>query len=242
MTHPVKTEDASGVAVRVTAVFGAYASVQSAGHEMPAGLLVTVPEPEPDDDTVDTVRVYVCGALVNAAVTSVSAFRTTVQVPVPEQPPPDQPENTEPNEGVAVRTTLLPPAYASVQSEPQLIPAGLLEMVPAPVPVFSTDSAYAPAPLNGATRSGVNGSLVEMTIIPERYPPVVGEKVATSVQLVPGAMVGVRLEQGAIPPGVTLNWGGVVVIEETARSSVPALASRNSFGVDVLPTGTSPKL
>ena len=72
--------------------------------------------------------------------TSVSAFKATVQVPVPEHPPPDQPEKTDPNDAVAVRTTLLPPAYASVQSEPQLIPAGLLETVPAPVPVFSTES------------------------------------------------------------------------------------------------------
>jgi len=57
MTHPVKTEARSGVAVRVTAVFGAYASTQSAGHEMPAGTLVTVPEPVVDDVPVETVRV-----------------------------------------------------------------------------------------------------------------------------------------------------------------------------------------
>ena len=88
----------------------------------------------------------------------------------------------------------------------------------------------------------MNESFEVMIIIPERYPPAVDEKVAMSEQFVPGAMVGVRLEQGVDPPGATLNRGPVVEIEETTRSSVPAFDSWNSFGVDMLPTGTSPKL
>ena len=45
--QPLKIEPAAGVAVRVTAVPLAYAATQVAPHEMPAGLLVTVPIPAP---------------------------------------------------------------------------------------------------------------------------------------------------------------------------------------------------
>src|SRR6266581_6255377 len=45
--QPVKVEPASGVAVRVTAVPLANGAAQVAPQSMPAGLLVTVPEPAP---------------------------------------------------------------------------------------------------------------------------------------------------------------------------------------------------
>jgi hypothetical protein len=56
-----------------------------------------------------TVLVTVVHASARAkfAVTAVAAVIDTVQVPVPVQAP-DQPVNTEPAEGVAVRTTLVP--------------------------------------------------------------------------------------------------------------------------------------
>ena len=44
-------------------------------------------------------------ATANVAVTAVSASMTTWQGAVPEQPPPLQPENAEPNAGVAVSVT-----------------------------------------------------------------------------------------------------------------------------------------
>ena len=44
----------------------------------------------------------------NVAVTAVSALIITVHVPVPEQPPPDQPANVEPVAGVAVSVTCVP--------------------------------------------------------------------------------------------------------------------------------------
>jgi hypothetical protein len=43
----VNVDPAAGAAVKVTAVPLAYAATQVAPHEMPAGLLVTVPIPAP---------------------------------------------------------------------------------------------------------------------------------------------------------------------------------------------------
>ncbi|HEV8098072.1 MAG TPA: hypothetical protein VGP56_02930 [Gaiellaceae bacterium] len=40
------------------------------------------------------------------AVTDCSAFMVTVQVPVPVQPPPDQPAKLEPEAGEAVKVTV----------------------------------------------------------------------------------------------------------------------------------------
>lgn len=44
----------------------------------------------------------------NVAVTEVAAFMVTVHVPVPVQPPPDQPVKVEPDVALAVSVTLLP--------------------------------------------------------------------------------------------------------------------------------------
>jgi hypothetical protein len=43
--------------------------------------------------------------VVNVAVTVVSLFTVTTQLPVPEHPPPDQPANVEPESAVAVSVT-----------------------------------------------------------------------------------------------------------------------------------------
>jgi hypothetical protein len=84
----------------------------------------------------------VAGLIVNpelkVAVTEVSAFRVTVHVPVPEQPPPDQPTNVEPVSGVAVNLILLPRTNFAEHLLPQLIPAMLETTVPEPMVV--TDS------------------------------------------------------------------------------------------------------
>jgi hypothetical protein len=45
---------------------------------------------------------------VNLAVTIVSLATVTTHVPVPLQPPPDQPANEEPADGAAVRVTCVP--------------------------------------------------------------------------------------------------------------------------------------
>jgi hypothetical protein len=52
------------------------------------------------------MRVYVVGVdPVNVAVTVLLPSMVTVQVPVPEQPPPDHPVKVDPLAGFAVRVT-----------------------------------------------------------------------------------------------------------------------------------------
>ena len=68
------------------------------------------------------------------AETEVAAPRVTVHVRVaPEQPPPLQPVNVALFLlGAAASVTAVPLRYASEQSEPQVIPAGVLVTVPGP--------------------------------------------------------------------------------------------------------------
>src|SRR2546422_7866356 len=78
--------------------------------------------------------------LVKIAVTACAAFTVTVQVPVPEQPPPLQPLKVEPAAGAAVSVTEVPLANAAEQVVPQETPAGALVMVPVPAPLGLTVS------------------------------------------------------------------------------------------------------
>ena len=91
-----------GLGVRVTVVLTGKAIVQAVGQLIPAGLLVTVPLP-----VMITVRFFVTEGEVKLAVTDWSAFITRVQVPVPEQAPP-QPVKVEGAVGVAVKVTDVP--------------------------------------------------------------------------------------------------------------------------------------
>ena len=75
--------------------------------------------------------------MVKVAVTVRAVVIATVQLLVPVQAP-VQPENVFPELAVADKVTDLPLAYSSVQSEPQLIPAGELATVPVPVPDLIT--------------------------------------------------------------------------------------------------------
>ena len=69
---------------------------------MPGGELVTVPVPVPDFETVRVLKGR------NWAATVVPESIGTVQVPVPEHPLPDQPENWEFASGVADSVTWVP--------------------------------------------------------------------------------------------------------------------------------------
>src|SRR5438093_13660273 len=133
--QPLKVEPAAGAAVSVTEVPLANAAEQVAPQETPAGALVTVPLPA---TALFRASVKVCRAKV--AVTVCAAFTVTVQVPVPEQPPPLQPEKVEPAAGAAVKVTEVPLAYAAAQVVPQEMPAGALVMVPVPAPLELTVS------------------------------------------------------------------------------------------------------
>src|SRR3954453_19364138 len=65
------------------------------------------------------------------------ALRVTVQAPVPLQAP-DQPAKAEVGLAVADKVTAVPLGKLAVHVDPQLMPAGLLVMVPAPLPALWT--------------------------------------------------------------------------------------------------------
>jgi hypothetical protein len=100
--HPLNVESLAAAAVNATIVCASYAAVQTAPHEIPAGLDVTVPLPLP---FFATLSVYCCSA--NVAVTDTAASIVTTQVPVPVQPPPLHPVNIESPAGVAVNVTMV---------------------------------------------------------------------------------------------------------------------------------------
>jgi hypothetical protein len=94
--HPVqlvKTEPVAGVSVRVTAVPGAKLALQVAPvaveQLIPAGVLVTVPVPDPARVT-ETVSLPLEG--VKVSVTFAAAFIVTLHVPVPVHAPPHPPK------------------------------------------------------------------------------------------------------------------------------------------------------
>ena len=96
-------------------------------------MLVTVPEP-------DVVTVSGNDATLKLAVTATPVFVAIVHGAVPEQPPPVQPSNVEPAAGVPVSVTMVPEANVAEQVLLQLMAAGELVIVPAPLPVLLTDT------------------------------------------------------------------------------------------------------
>lgn len=101
--HPVKEEPQPGVAVRVTLAPLSNACEQVELQSSPAGLEVTVPEPDPDVDTLN-----VSATPVKFAITAFAWFIVRTQSPFAAEQAPDQPEKTEPAAGVAVSVTSVP--------------------------------------------------------------------------------------------------------------------------------------
>jgi hypothetical protein len=66
---------------------------------------VTVPDPVPD---FVTVSLYAVAFVANVEATDFAAFIVTVQVPVPEHPPPDQPVKVDPLVAEAAKATDVP--------------------------------------------------------------------------------------------------------------------------------------
>ena len=71
-------------------------------------------------------------------------MRVTLQVPLPEHPPPLQPAKREPAEAEAVNPTTVFTSVllmkAAEHAEPQVMPDGLLVTRPLPAPVLLTVS------------------------------------------------------------------------------------------------------
>ena len=112
------------------------------GQLMPAGALVTVPEPVPAIVT-DNAK-FATGLKV--AVTDCAAFIFIVQLPVPVQAP-LHPAKVEPAAALTVRVTLVPPAKVALHVPGQLMPAGVLVTVPEPVPATLTVSGNVVVPV-----------------------------------------------------------------------------------------------
>jgi hypothetical protein len=95
---------------------------------MPAGVLVTVPDP------IAVTETLTCGAGEKVAVTvGADDPILKLQAPVPEQAP-LQPANTDPTAGVALRATALPVASNALVHVPVVVPAVAVQLIP-PVPV-----------------------------------------------------------------------------------------------------------
>src|SRR5205809_2517740 len=101
----------------------------------------TVTVPEIGAPAVGVMVEAVGGVMsVSVAVTVVAALRVTVQAPGPEEQPPLRPLKVEPAAGAAVSVTAVPLAKLAAQVAPQVMPAGLLVTLPAPVPAVETVS------------------------------------------------------------------------------------------------------
>jgi hypothetical protein len=135
--QPAKVEPEEAAAVSVTDVPVAKLAVQALPQLMPAGLLVTVPEPVPASCTVSCTCEVV--AVLNVAVTDAATESVTVHAAVPLQAP-DHPAKLDPDAGVAVSVTVVPLSKLAEHVCPQLMPAGLLVTVPVPVPTSCTVS------------------------------------------------------------------------------------------------------
>ena len=111
--------------------------IQVVPQSMPLGVLVTVPDPAPDGDTVS---VTVSGSSSNRAVTVWLVVIVRLHEAVPLHPGSLQPVKIEPTAAVADNVTVLPLAKAALQltGGPQSIPAWALLTCPVPVPILVT--------------------------------------------------------------------------------------------------------
>src|SRR5881296_3542383 len=134
----------------------------------------------------------------------------TVQVPVPEQPPPLQPVKVEPAAGVAVKVTAVPPANAAEHVGPQEMPAGALVTVPVPVPLGLTVSVKVCTAKVAVTVVAALRVTVQVPV-PEQPPPLQPVKVepatgaAVNVTAVPLAYVAEQIAPHEIPAGALVT-------------------------------------
>ena len=110
--------------------------MQLPGQLIPAGLLVIVPVPADGAVTVNAYEV-----VENFAPTVWALIILTLQLAVPEQAP-VQPANVKFAAGFAVRATFVPRLKSAVHVPGQLMPAGVLVIVPTPAVGAVTVNAY----------------------------------------------------------------------------------------------------
>lgn len=148
--QPVNVLPAFAFAANVTDVPLLKFAVHALGHEIPE-MLVLVTEPS---FGAFCMMVTVSGnvvAVLNVAVTLSAALIVIVHVLVPLHAAfPLQPANVEPVPAVAVKVTTVPLVKFAEHVEGQVIPAGLLDTVPVPVPASVTFNANVVAALNVA--------------------------------------------------------------------------------------------
>ena len=124
-------------------------AIHVAPQLIPAGVLVTVPAPVPLRTTA-----RITGEIVKLAVTLSAEFIVSMQDDVPVHGP-DHPVNVEPIAGVALRVMTVPCATSALQVGAQLIPAGELATLPAPVPPMVTKSVCDATPKAASTVADV---------------------------------------------------------------------------------------
>src|ERR1700681_4437136 len=98
------------------------------------------------------------------AVTDRAALMVTEHVAPDAASHPAQPVRTEPEDGVAVRVTVVPLAYGAEQVAPQLIPAGLELTLPLPVPCGITVSVGSWPTVSVVVPLFPNGSVTVMVV------------------------------------------------------------------------------
>ena len=134
--QPAKLEPLMIEAVNFTMVFWLNEALQIGSQLIPAGLLETLPDPDPALLTVKA-KVF-AGAVLKVAVTVCAALMLTSQDAAVLLQAPLQPAKTLPLAGAAISVMFDPLAKFAVQVVPQLIPAMVLETAPEPVPFFVT--------------------------------------------------------------------------------------------------------
>jgi hypothetical protein len=141
-------------------------ALQVDGQAIRPSPLVTVPVPAP---LVVTAR---ANFWVKVAVAfTADAGMLNEQEPVPLQVPPLQPENTNPEAGVAVITTAEPELKLEEQvPELQLIPAGLLATVPDPAIVTLTGKGAGAKFAFTDSAGFVPSKVMEQAPVPEQAP------------------------------------------------------------------------
>src|SRR4029453_3900304 len=134
-----------------------------------------------------------------------AALSVTLQVPVPEQPPPLQPMKVEPAAGAAVKVTVVPLVNAAAHVVPQEMPAGGLLTVPAPV-LLTVSVEVCTAKVAVTVVAAL--SVTVQVPVPEHPPPLQPVKVepaagvAVKVTAVPLAYAAEHVAPQEIPAGL----------------------------------------